>query len=447
MPIKRFLASAIVATFAAQFGPASAVGLLDAYEAALKNDPTYQSARYENEAGQENRNLGRAGLLPNVAFSYSTSKNRSDVTYIANGKENTTQPQYTSKAANLQLRQTVFNLDALARYKQGIAQSLYSGAVFSTKKQDLVLRLVGAYADAQYAEEQLALSVAQRDAYLEQQSVNQRLFEKGESTKTDVLETQSKYDTAQAQVIEAQDNVTTARNNLAAIVGSDVTGLDPLASDFKIRSLVPASFEEWRAMALTQNPEIESLRYGVEAAYQEINKARAGHAPRLDFTATLSRTDSETLNTLNQDQTNRAVGLQLSVPLYSGGYVNAASRQAVANHERAKSDLAAKTNLILVELRKQYNLNLSSVTRIDALLKAEKSATLLVDATRQSIKGGVRINLDLLNAQQQLFAARRDLAQGRYNYVLSYLRLRGAAGTLGGDDLQEMASYFRPAGK
>jgi len=445
--MKRLLACAIVAAFAAQAGTAGAIGMLEAYEAALKNDPTYQAAIHENNAGQENRNLGRAGLLPNLAFSYNTSRNRSDVTTSTIRGEDTTHPEYTSKSAVLQLRQTLFNLDVLARYRQGVAQSQYAGAVFSNKKQDLVLRLVGAYADAQFTEEQLALSIAQRDAYREQQRVNERMFEKGESTKTDVLETQSKFDTSQAQVIEAQDNVTTARNNLAAILGSDVTELDPLVTDFRTRALFPSNFDEWRTIALNNNPEIESLRYGVEAAAQEINKARAGHAPRVDLTASLSRTDSDTLNTLNQEQTNRAIGLQVNVPLYSGGYVNAASRQAVANHQRAKSELATKTNQVLVELRKQYSMNLSSVTRIDALVKAEKSAALLVDATRQSIKGGVRINLDLLNAQQQLFGARRDLAQGRYNYVLSYLRLRGAAGTLGGDDLQEIAGYFKSAAR
>lgn len=444
-PMKKMLAAAVLAALAAHALPASAIGLLQAYEAALKNDPTFQSAIHENEAGQENRVLGRAGLLPSASISYSGSRNRSDVTTTNILGENTTHPAYTSKGAYLQVKQSLLNVDAFARYKQGIAQSNYSDAVFSNRKQDLVLRLVGAYADAQYAEEQLKLVKAQRDTLAEQKRVNERMFEKGESTKTDVLETQSKYDVAEAQLIEAQDALATARNTLSTLVGMDVTSLDPMVPDFKVQALQPASFEQWRAIALEKNPEIESLRYGVEAASQEVLKARAGHAPRVDLVATLSRTDSETLNTLNQDQKNRSIGVQVNIPLYSGGYVNAASRQAVAGRERAKTDLEAKTNLVLVELRKQFNLVQSGVTRIDANEKSVKSAELLVDATRQSIKGGIRINLDLLNAQQQLFAARRDLAQARYNYLLSYLRLRNAAGTLGGDDLQLVASYFRPA--
>ena len=444
IPMKKLLTTAMVAAFVVQAVPASAIGLLQAYQAALANDPTYQSAIHENDAGQENQYLGRASLLPSASISYSRSNNRTDLTTTNALGENLTHPAYTSKGAYLQVKQPILNLDGIARYKQGIAQTNYSDAVFSNRKQDLVLRLVGAYVDAQYAEEQLKLMVAQRDALAEQKRVNERMFEKGESTKTDVLETQSKFDVAEAQLIEAQDAVTTARNTLSSLVGAEVTSLDPLVSNFKAQPLQPASFDEWRTIALEKNPEIDSLRYGVEAASQEINKQRAGHAPRVDLIATLSRTDSETLNTLNQDQKNRSIGVQVNIPLYSGGYVNAASRQAVASSERAKSDLDAKTSQVMVELRKQFSLVQSGVTRIDALVKSVKSADLLVDATRQSIKGGVRINLDLLNAQQQQFAARRDLAQARYNYLMSYLRLRNSAGTLGGDDLQLVASYFRP---
>ena len=138
----------------------------------------------------------------------------------------------------------------------------------------------------------------------------------------------------------------------------------------------------------------------------------------------------------------RSVGVQVNIPLYSGGAVWASTTQAVAGREKARSDLDAKTSQVLVELRKQYNLVLSSALRIDALVKSVNSARLLVQATQQSVKGGVRINLDVLNAQQQMYAAQRDLAQARYNYLLSYLRLRNAAGTLNAEDLHTVAGYF-----
>ena len=165
--------------------------------------------------------------------------------------------------------------------------------------------------------------------------------------------------------------------------------------------------------------------------------------PRLDFVASYSKADSETLNTYNQDSTNRSVGIQLTVPLYAGGAVSASTRQASANLERAKAELQLRTDKVMIELRKQYAAALSSVARIQALDKAVSSGELLITATEQSIKGGVRINLDLLNARQQLYTSQRDQAQARYTYLLSLLKLRAAAGELGPDDVRQVAAYFR----
>ncbi|WP_156396358.1 TolC family outer membrane protein [Noviherbaspirillum sp. Root189] len=450
---KRVIASALAAALLAQAGQASAIGLIQAYESALQNDPTYRSAVHENEAGQQNRILGRSNLLPSLSASYSTYKNKGDLTqpttdFLGRPTGETTNPlDYTSKAGGVTLRQPLLNLDGLARYNQGIAQTNYSDALFTARGQDLVLRLVSAYAEAKYAEDQLALATIQRDTFAEQRQVNDRMFQKGEGTKTDMLETQARYDLAEAQLLEARDSMTNARNNLAAIVGTDVTQLDPLADDFRIRPMQPSSFDEWKALALERNAEITAQRYAVEVAEQEIKKNRAGHAPRVDFIAAYNKSGSETVNARNQDSTVRAVGLQVNIPIYSGGAVSAATTQAVFNHEKAKSDLDARTSQILVELRKQFNLALSSTSRIDALVKSVDSARLLVQATQQSVKGGVRINLDVLNAQQQLYTAQRDLAQARYNYLISYLRLRFAAGTLNSDDLQTVASYFVPGGR
>lgn len=443
---RNVLAAALASIFLLHGGAASAMSLTQAYEAALQNDPTYRSAMHENEAGQQYRALGRSNLLPNVSISYSKNKNRADITqpnFL--GQLSTSHPDYTSASKVLGLRQPILNLDGLARYREGMAQANLSDAQFSTKSQDLVLRLVGAYADAKFAEDQLALASAQRDTFAEQKQANARMFEKGEGTKTDMLETQAKFDLADAQLIEARDNLTTARNNLAAIIGTDPTQLDGLTDDFRVRPMQPATFDEWKTIALERNSEIATQRFNVEVAEHEITRNRAGHAPRLDFVAQYSKSDSETLSTLNQDSTNRAIGVQLSIPLYSGGSVSASTTQAIANHEKAKSDLDAKTSQILVELRKQYNLALSSAARIDAMVKSVKSAEALVLATKQSVKGGVRVNLDVLNAQQQLFSARKDLAQARYNYLLAYLRLRFAAGTLTGEDLQTVAGYFVPS--
>lgn len=440
---RRALASALSVALLLQTGQASAIGLVQAYEAALQNDPTYRSAIHENEAGQQNRIMGRANLLPTVTMSLSRFENRAEITQSnVFGQRSTTDTDYPSKSGALQLRQPLLNMDGLARYRQSIAQTNYSDAVFSGRTKDLVVRLVGAYADAKFAEDQLALVMAQRDTLAEQKQVNERMFQKGEGTKTDMLETQARFDVAEAQVLEARNNVTTARNTLASIIGGEVTDLDGLSDDFRVMPMTPATFEEWKTIALENNAEIIAQRYGVETAEQEIAKQRAGHAPRVDLIASVTKSDSDTLSTRNQESTVRAVGVQVNIPLYSGGSVSAATSQAVSNHERAKSDLDAKTKQVLVELRKQYDQVISSAAKIDAMVKAVNSARSLVLATQQSVKGGVRINLDVLNAQQQVYAAQRDLAQARYNYLISFLRLRFAAGTLATEDLHTVAKYF-----
>lgn len=427
-------------------GGAGAITLNQAYEAALRNDPQYRSALAENAQGIEYRTIGRSGLLPSVQASYSRNKNWADLIQHQQGREFPSEPRYLSGNTTVQLRQPLFNMDAWARYKQGQAQADSSAAVFSTRAQELVLRVVGAYTDALFAAEQVRLSTAQRDVLAEQRKVNDRMFEKGEGTRTDMLETQARLDVAEATLLEAQDNLATARATLAGVVGiepSQLGALDGLAPNFRIAPMQEGGFEAWKQIALANNPTLQARVFNIEIAHQEYNKARAGHTPRVDFVAQYSKAEAETLNTYTQESTARVVGVQVSIPLYQGGYVNAVSRQAFAGEEKARAEMQAETDRVLVELRKQYSATLSGVSRIRALEKAVESGRLLMVATEQSIKGGVRINLDLLNAQQQLNASERDLAQARYNYLLALLRLRAAAGTLGPDDVREIGLYFK----
>ena len=434
----RALAAALAAGALLHSGGAAALGLMQAYEAAAVNDPTFQSAFQDAEAGKEYKALGRSALLPNLSANYSVSRNHSDLTI---GKS-FTQPQYYSRSAGVSLRQPLFNLDALARYKQGIAQSAYNEATFSGRTQEMILRVTSAYIDALFGQEQLRLAQVQRDVLVEQRKVNDRLFAGGEGTKTDALETQARLDLAEAQVLEAQDNLQTQRATLAALVGGEVDTLDGLKPDFRFLPMPEGGFEGWRQLALERNPELQAQNFAIESARQEVNKSRAGHLPRVDFVGTYSKGNSETLNTYNQESTTRAIGIQVSVPLYSGGQVNASSRQSVASLEKARAELQAKSDKILVDLRKQYAAVSSGMARIQALDKAVSSGKLLVQATEQSIKGGVRINLDLLNAQQQLYTSTRDLAQARFTYLLGMLKLRAGAGTLGAGDVREVAEYF-----
>ena len=442
--LRGLAAGALLATGLCGAGSAAAITLEEAYQAAIKNDPVFRMRYYENESGKENALLGRSQLLPNVAFSHTVNRNRVDREYVDQlGRNQFDQPKYSGKSSVVQLRQSLFNMDAVQRYRQGKVQTAQAEQAYQAGLDEVSVRVVNAYMDALFAEDQLALARAQRDMHLEQQKVNQFLFEKGEGTRTDMLETQARLDVAEASLIEAQDNVTAVRNTLAGVIGMEPGTLDQIGANFRPLTLDMASYEEWQQKALRQNNTLEALRLAVENSRLEIGRNKAGHLPRVDFIASYAKNDSETINVLGQQTTNRSVGIQVNVPIYSGGAISSQTRQAAANYGRSQAELDARTNEIMVELRRAYDLVQSSGRKIDALVKAVDSGKELVKATEQSIKGGVRINLDLLNAQSQLVTSQRDLAQARYSYLVGLMRLRSASGTMGPEAVRELAAVFR----
>jgi protease secretion system outer membrane protein len=428
--------------------PAHALSLQEAYEAALRNDPTYRMRIKEAEAGKEYAIQGRAGLLPNVSASFTGSRNIADQTTMRTNPLGVEvpeyrQPRYISRSSVVQLRQPILNLDAFVRYKQGKVQTAQSEQALEAGTDEVAVRVARAYMDVLFAQDQVALSKVQRDVYAEQRQVNDRLFKNGEGTRTDSLETQARYDLSEAQLIEAEDNLKALRETLEGVIGMDPGNLEQLGDNFRPLELSMKSYEEWEKVALENNNTLATARLAVENSRLEINRNRAGHAPRVDFIATYQKGDNESLNQYGINSTNRQVGVQVNIPIYSGGSVNSTTRQAAANYGRAQADLDVRTHEVLIELRKAHSIVESSSRKVDALIKAVDSAKLLMTATEQSIKGGVRINLDLLNAQQTLFVAQRDLAQARYGYLLGVIRLRAAAGTMDSQVIREIGAYFR----
>jgi protease secretion system outer membrane protein len=435
-----------LAVLLAASGSAGAITLQAAYQAALKNDPTFRMNYYENEGAKENAVIGRSYLLPSVSAQFSTSRNIADQNIYELTYQGyqwiPSQPRYMSRSSVVQLRQPILNLDGVARYRQGKVIAKQSQSQFEANTNDVAVRAVSAYFDALFADDQVALARVQRDMYAEQQKVNERLFEKGEGTKTDMLETKARLDLSEAQLVEAQDNAVAARTSLSGIIGGDPGPLDHLRDDFHVGELDIGPYEHWQQLALANNRELATARLAIENARLEISKDKAGHYPRVDLIAAYSKGQAESLNTYNQNTVNRSLGLQVNIPIYSGGAVNAQVRQAAAGYERAKADLDARTAKVMVDLRKAHDTVESSMHKIAALVKAVESGKELMKATEQSIKGGVRINLDLLNAQQQLFASQRDLAQARYTYLLGTLRLRALSGMIGDSEVREIAAYL-----
>ena len=218
--------------------------------------------------------------------------------------------------------------------------------------------------------------------------------------------------------------------------------LAPLAKGFKVEPLAPGNFEHWRSLAVGNNAQLIAQRHAVEVADHGIERNRAGHLPSLSAYASTGRSSSSSESTYNQRYDTDSVGIQLSMPLFAGGGVSAATRQATAQRDQVQYQLDGLLNETLNELRKQFNLCASSVAKIRAYELAEDSADRLIEATRKSVAGGERVNLDVLNAEQQLYSARRDLAQARYDYLRAWLQVHYLAGTLEASDLQKLDRYF-----
>lgn len=428
-------------------GDANALDLLGAYDAALSNDPVFRAAVKENEAGQSNRMIGRSALMPKIGGSYTQQAADSIVTgpVFTGGPSNTVSKAYPSDVVNFQVTQPLFNLEALARMRQGQAQSDMSQARFLYQSQDLLIRVLQAYSDVLYAMDYHKFVVAQRDAYAEQIKVNQRSYEKGEGTVTDMLESRASYELAEAQVIEARDAIENAKRKLEALTGQQIRSTEeikPLGKLFSVKPLTPSAFEIWRDDALANNAELQAASHNIEVARQEYEKQKAGHYPVVSAIASWNQSKSAYTSAINQNANTTSGGVQISIPIFSGGETVGRSSQARANYEKAQAERDAARDRIVTELRKQYDAVKSSVAKVEALNRAVESSFELTKAMRKSVMGGQRINLDVLLADKALATARRDLAQAKYNYMLSLLKLKQQAGSLTLDDLEKIAVNF-----
>lgn len=424
----------------------AAMGPFEIYEQALRNDPVFLGAIKERDAGLENRAIGRAGLLPKLGYNYNKGHNTSKATSLDERARNRTDERnYNSYGSTLTLQQPLLDYEAYAAYRKGVAQSLFADENFRGKSQELLVRVLDNYTKALFAQDQIDIAQAKKKAYEQQFQQNEHMFKQGEGTRTDILEAESRYELATAEEIEARNEQDAALRELGALVGVpavDISDLAPLDQNFQTFALMPANYDTWHELAISNNPNLASQRQAVEVARYEVERNRAGHFPKVNAYAAMRQNESESGNTYNQRYETNTIGFEVSVPLYAGGGVSASTRQASRNMEQAEYELDGKTRETLIELRRQFSACLSGVNKLRAYQKALTSAEALVVSTKQSILGGERTNLDALNAEQQLFTTRRDLAQARYDYLMAWTKLHYYAGTLSEQDLARVDEAF-----
>ncbi|MBC7610870.1 MAG: TolC family outer membrane protein [Polaromonas sp.] len=429
------LSIAITLALAAMAPQVRAQSLVDLYESARAFDASYQSARLQYDANLARADQARAGILPTAGLSAGLSRT---------GFENTTPSidrSFSTETATVNASQPLYRPANWATYEQGLKQVTQAKAVLDAAEQDLIVRTSQAYFDVLAAQDTLTFVRAQKAAVAEQLASAKRNFEVGTSTITDTREAQARYDLVIAQEIAAENDLRVKKIALDQLVGKIESQPKGLLIPVNLPPLVPAEVNPWVQQSELIHPSIRQAQSALEIAELEVKKAEAGHKPTLDLNASynITRNPSGSANTNPpfSFRTNTSnIGVLLNVPLFAGFATQNRIRETLFLKDKAGSDLEGARRTVAQSTRTAYFGVVSGQGQVKALEAAELSSQSALDANKLGYQVGVRINIDVLNSQSQLFQTKRDLAQARYNVLLGGLRLKQANGTLTPDDLQ-----------
>ena len=428
--LKVMVAMAMTASAMTVSAQSSALDFKQVYQAALEQDATIRASRAAADSGRERLPQARAGLMPQVSASAGRNFNSLDTTSPnILGELGTINDRYFSDNKSVQLRQPLVNMQRWLQFEQAKSMVAETEATLDRDLQNLVVRVAGAYFEYLMSDEQLELVLAQKKMYTSLVDAAKKGLAAGSGTRTDIDDAQARLDMASAQELEARQNQDQTRRQLEVLINQPVASVAKLnVPALKLVGPVPASLDEWTSRAEKNSPEIKAMQARLEAARREVSKSQAGHLPTLDAVAQWSNSGSENITRINSRYENKSIGVQLNVPLFSGGYVNSTIRQAVAEQTRAEETLEALRRDLGVRVHKEFRGVSEGVMRVRALEQAVRSADQMMKSTQMSLKAGSRTQLDVLNAQQQYTMALRDLAQARFVYLMSKVKLASLAG-------------------
>jgi outer membrane protein len=416
---------------------AHAADLVGVYRDALSSDPVYQAVRAQYQASIERLPQARAGYLPSVSGSASAYRNY-------NEREGTEDLDYSTRGFSVSLSQPIFRLGNWIAISQAEKVTVQAEATLASAGQDLILRVAQAYFDVLLAQDNVALSDAQKRAISEQLAQAKRNFEVGTATIVDTLEAQARYDQAVAKEVLDANDLEVKKRALQQLIGKIPEGLKPLGEKLDLQRPRPDSIEEWVRAASDTSLAVLVAKAGYEIAAQEVDRARSGHYPTLDLSAVYNynRTPASSLGELFTGAAitskNAQVGVVLSVPIFAGGGTESRVREAVALRERTQQDLENTQRTVAQAVRQNFLAVTNGIALVRALEQALASTQSQLESSILGRDVGVRTSVDVLNAQQQVFQGRRDLQQARYAYLLNTLRLKAAAGTLTEADLEQV---------
>jgi len=418
----------------------AAEDLQQVFRDAQRYDATYAAARNNLAAGRERLPQGRALVLPTLNLSANATRSRID----SESRDVTVQPSFLrtpdSAGYTLTFTQPIFRMQNWLQYEQGEYQVRQAEATFGQAAQDLIVRVAQAYFDVLGQYDTLVLVRAQKAATSEQLAQAKRNFEVGTATITDTHEAQARYDLIAAQEIAALNDLQARRRQLQLITGKEYTELKQLRGDVRLSPPNPENVETWAELAEKQSYTVLIQEAGSEVALLERKRASAGHLPTLDFVAQYGQNaeTASTTSSVGRDTNSSSIGLQFALPLFQGGSVSSRERETAALYQRSKDELDNARRTALLTARQLYLSTLNGITQVAALEQAKVSSQSALDSNKLGYEVGIRINIDVLNAQQQLYSTERDLALARYNTILNNLRLKAAAGALREEDLEEV---------
>ena len=411
---------------------AQAQSLSELYESARGYDATYLSARLQYDANLAKADQARALLLPQAGLSASVSRSE-----LSNSSPHYSYP-YGSQSAALSASQPLYRPQNQASYSQGMKQLELSQAQLISAEQELIVRVSQAYFDALASKDSLTFVAAQKAAVAEQLAAAKRNFEVGTTTITDQREAQASYDLVLAQEIAASNDLRIKLLALDQVVGKVSTSPKRLQVPVLLPSLAPEDQNAWVQQALGNHPGIRQAQLALDVARLETEKAQAGHKPTVDLVASynLSNNDGGSPSYAASSRGSVAsIGVQFNLPLFAGFSVQNRVRETVALEEKARTDLeGVRRNVTQATLTAFYGV-LSGVSQVKAYEAAEASSQSALDANKLGYQVGVRINIDVLNSQSQLFDTKAKLAKARYDVLTGGLKLRQANGTLTAEDL------------
>ena len=429
---------------AATFAPlAQAQSLLDLYSAARGFDASYQSAKSQFDATLAKSAQAKALLLPTANFALGANTSNQEV----NSPVVSRNYSYDAQTATISAAQPLYRPANKASYDQGVKQVELANAQLRAAEQDLIVRVSQAYFDVLASSDSLAFVKSQKTAVAEQLASAKRNFEVGTSTITDSREAQARYDLVIAQELAAENDLRVKTIALNQLVGKSDAAPKPLAAPVVLTPLQPADAEVWVQQSEDQHPGLAQLKVALDVAKLETAKAEAGHKPTLDLTGSYTVANSQKGSSSGpaayDTRSNVAtVGLAFNLPLFAGFATQNRIKETLALEDKARTDLEATKRTVAQGTRTAFFGVLSGQGQVKALEAAEASSQSALDANKLGYQVGVRINIDVLNSQSQLFDTKAKLAKARYDVLLGGLKLKQANGSLVAEDLNPINSQL-----